>query len=141
MEPLSLEGLPGDALLLVDTAPIIYALERHPTFGPYFQPLFDAHGAGKLRFAVTTVTIAEVLTGPFKARKGDLARRYRLVLESWRVIPLDVDIAQSAAKLLAETGLRLPDAIQLASAIATNAFAIVTHDRDFSAVRGFRIIR
>ena len=141
MEPLSLEGLPGEALLLVDTTPIIYTLERHPTFGPYFQPLFDAHGAGKLRFAVTTVTIAEVLIGPFKARKDDLARRYRIVLESWRVIPLDVDIAQSAAKLRAETGLRLPDAIQLASAVAINAFALVTHERDFSAVRGFRIIR
>jgi predicted nucleic acid-binding protein len=141
MEPLSLEGLPDEALLLIDSAPIIYTLERHPTFGPYFQPLFDAHAAGKLRFAVTTVTIAEVLTGPFKARKNDLAWRYRMVLDSWRVIPLDVDIAQSAARSRAETGLRLPDAIQLASAVAINAFALVTHDRDFSAVRGFRIIR
>jgi predicted nucleic acid-binding protein len=141
MEPLSLDGVPDDALLLVDTAPIIYMLERHPAFGPYFQPLFDAHAAGKLRFAVTTVTIAEVLTGPFKARKDDLARRYRMALESWRVIPLDVDIAESAARYRAETGLRLPDAVQLASAVAINAFALVTHDRDFSAVRWFRIIR
>jgi predicted nucleic acid-binding protein len=141
MEPLSLEGLPDDALLLVDTAPIIYILERHPTFGPYFQPLFDAHAAGNLRFAVTTVTIAEVLTGPFKAQKDDLGRRYRMVLESWRVIPLTVDIAESAARSRAEIGLRLPDAIQLASAVAINAFALVTHDRDFSAVRGFRIVR
>ena|SRR5271157_3383509 len=141
MEPLSLEGMPDEALLLVDTAPIIHTLERHPTFGPYFQPLFDAHAAGKLRFAVTTVTVAEVLTGPFKARKNDLAWRYRMVLESWRVIPLDVDIAESAARFRAETGLRLPDAIQLASAVAIKAFALVTHDRDFSAVRWFRIIR
>ncbi len=141
MEPVSLEGLPDDALLLVDSAPVIYILERHPMFGPYFQPLFEAHAAGKLRFAVTTVTIAEVLTGAFKARKNDLARRYRIVLESWRVIPLDVDIAESAARFRAETGMRLPDAIQLASAVAINAFALVTHDRDFSAVRGLRIIR
>jgi len=44
MEPLSLEGLPDDALLLIDTTPIVYSLERHPTLGPYVQPLFDAHG-------------------------------------------------------------------------------------------------
>ncbi len=112
MEPLSLEGLPDDVLLLIDTAPIIYILERHPTLGPYFQPLFDAHAAGKLRFAVTTVAIAEVLTGPFKARKDDLARQYRKVLETWRGIPLDVDIADTAARLRAGTGLGLPDAIQ-----------------------------
>ncbi len=61
---------------------------------------------------MTTVAIAEVLTGPFKARKDDLARQYRKALESWRVIPLDVDIAESAAKFRAETGLGLPDAIQ-----------------------------
>ncbi len=82
-----------------------------------------------------------MLTGPLKARKDDLAWRYRMVLESWRVVPLDVDIAERAARLRAETGLRLPDAIQLASAVAINAFASVTHDRDFSAVRWFRIIR
>jgi predicted nucleic acid-binding protein len=38
-------------------------------------------------------------------------------------------------------GSWLPDAIQLASAVAINAFALVTHDRDFSAGRWFRIIR
>lgn len=38
MEPLSLEGLPDDALLLVDTAPIITTLERHPTFGQTLMP-------------------------------------------------------------------------------------------------------
>ena len=82
-----------------------------------------------------------MLTGPFKARKDDLPWRYRMVLESWQVVPLDIDIAQSAARFRAETGLRLPDAIQLASAVAINAFALVTHDRDLSAIRWFRIIR
>jgi predicted nucleic acid-binding protein len=132
--------VPDDALLLIDTAPIIYILERYPTFGPYFRPLFDAHAAGKLHFAVTTITIAEVLTGPYKARRPDLALRYRMVLESWRVVPLDADIAESAARHRADTGLRLPDAVQLAVAKAINAFALVTHDRDFAAVDGFRII-
>ncbi len=141
MDPISLKEIPDNALLLVDTAPIIYILEGHPTFGPYFLPLFDAHAAGKLRFAVTTITIAEVLTGPYKAHKPDLARQYRTALESWRVISVDADIAESAARYRADTGLRLPDAIQLAAAVTINAFALVTHDRDFSAVAWFRIIR
>ena len=33
--------------------------------------------------------------------------------------------------------LKLPDAIQLASALAINADALVTHDRDFAKVRGY----
>jgi hypothetical protein len=67
MEPLDLEELPDRALLLIDSAPIIYVLEGHAKFGPRFKPLFQAHAAGRLRFAVTTLTIAEVLTGPLQA--------------------------------------------------------------------------
>jgi predicted nucleic acid-binding protein len=140
MEPLKLD-LPDDALLLVDTAPIIYVLEGHPKLGSRFQPLFEAHGAGRLRFAVTTITIAEILTGPLQSGDEALARRYRAILESWQPVPLDVDIAESAARLRASLCLKLPDAVQAASAIAINAAALVTHDRDFSRVRSLRVIQ
>ena len=56
-------------------------LEGHPAFMPRFRPLFDAHAAGRLRFAVTTLTIAEVLTGPLKLGDEALARRYRAILD------------------------------------------------------------
>src|SRR5438552_12336356 len=61
MEPLEFADLPEDALVLEDSAPIIYVLEGQPKFGPRFKPLFEAHAAGRLRFAVTIMTVAEVL--------------------------------------------------------------------------------
>jgi predicted nucleic acid-binding protein len=140
MEPLEFGDLPEGALLLVDSAPIIYVLEGHPSFGPRFKPLFEAHADGRLRFAVTTITVAEVLTGPLQAGDDALAQRYRAILESWQPIPLDLDIAESAARLRASLGLKLADAVQAASALAANAAALVTHDRDFSRVRALRII-
>jgi predicted nucleic acid-binding protein len=140
MEPLDLSDLPEGALVLVDSAPVIYFLEGHPKFGPRFKPLFEAHGTGRLRFAVTTITIAEVLGGPLQAGDDALARRYRAILESWQPIALDVDIAESAARLRASLRLKLADAVQAASALAINAAALVTHDRDFSRVRPLRII-
>jgi len=140
MEPLDLRGLPEDALVLIDSAPIIYVLERHPKFGPRFKSIFEAHGTGRLRFAVTTITIAEVLTGPLQAGDDALAQRYRAILESWQPIALGVDIAESAARLRASLPLKLADAVQAASALAINAAALVTHDRDFSRVRSLRII-
>lgn len=141
MEPLAIDGLPVQALLLIDSAPIIYALEGHPKFGPRFRPLFDAHASGRVRFAVTTITIAEVLTGPLQAADEVLARRYRAVLESWQTVPLDVGIAESAARLRASLRLKLADAVQAASALAINAVALVTHDRDFARLGSLRIIR
>lgn len=128
------------ALLLLDSPPIIYVLERHPVFARRFLPLFEAQAAGQLRFAVTTTTIAEVLTGPLRSSDETLTRRCRTVLESWQVVPLDSAIAESAARLRASLGLKLADAVQLASALAINADALVTHDRDFSRVPSLRII-
>jgi predicted nucleic acid-binding protein len=140
MEPLDLGGLPPGALLLIDSAPIIYYLEAHPRLAARFEPLFDAHGTGGVRFAVTTVTIAEVLTGPLQAGEEALARRYRGILESWQVCDLTADIAESAARLRATLRLKLPDAVQAASALVINADALVTHDRDFPRVRSLRVI-
>jgi predicted nucleic acid-binding protein len=140
MEPIDLSDLPEQALLLMDSAPIIYVLDAHPLLGPRFQPLFDAHAIGRVRFAVTTVTMAEVLTGPLQAADEALARRYRAILESWEPIELDVDIAEAAARLRASIRLKLADAVQAASAIAINAAALVTYDSDFSKVRSLRVI-
>jgi predicted nucleic acid-binding protein len=140
MEPLEFGDLPHGALVLVDSAPIIYFLEGHGKLGPRFKPLFTAHAAGRLRFAITTITIAEVLTGPLQSDDDALARRYRAILESWQPVALDIDIAESAARLRASLRLKLADAVQAASALAINAAALVTHDRDFSRVHSLRII-
>lgn len=140
MESLDAATLPAGALLLVDTAPIVYVLEGNRRFAGRFTPLFQRHADGELLLAVTTVTIAEVMTGPFKAGEEALARRYRAALESWRVVELTADIAEGAARLRGTYGLKLPDAIQLASALSINALALVTHDRDFAKVRGLPVL-
>jgi hypothetical protein len=57
MEPVSLE-VPENALLLIDSGPIIYMLEEHPELAAVFKPVFAAHDEGLVRFAVTTVTLA-----------------------------------------------------------------------------------
>jgi predicted nucleic acid-binding protein len=140
MEPIDVSVLPDDALIVLDSAPIIYVLEDHPKFRRRFEPVFELHAAGKLRFAVTTITIAEVLAGPLGAGDEMLARRYRSILESWQVVDLDAGIAETAARMRALFRLRLADAVQVASAIAINADALVTHDRDFSSVTGLLVI-
>jgi predicted nucleic acid-binding protein len=138
--PLEIAELPEQALLLLDSPPIIYFLEDHPKFAPRFAPLFDAQAAGRLRFAVATVTIAEVLTGPHRTGDEALTRRYRAIFRTWQIVDLDIGIAESAARLRGSLRLKLADAIQAASALAINATALVTHDLDFSRVRALRKI-
>ncbi len=62
------------------------------------------------------------------------------MLESWQVVDLTADIAASAARLRAALRLKLADAVQAASAIAINADALVTYDRDLSRVQSLHIL-
>lgn len=140
MEPLNAAALPDGSLIVVDSAPIIYVLEGHRTLARRFRPLFERQASGGLSLAVTTITIAEVLTGPLKAGNEALAARYRAVLESWYVVELSAAIAVSAARLRVSAQLTLPDAVQVASALALDAEALVTHDRDLSRVTALRVL-
>ena len=134
-------GLAPGALVVVDTTPIIYLLEDHPQFLPLFIGLFEGEAAGELQIAVSTITVAEVLTGPLRAGQDALARRYETALSRYAVVAVDSAIAVSAARLRARYTLKLPDAIQLATALALGAAALVTHDRDFARVEGLAILR
>ena len=90
MDSIGFEDLPEQALVLLDSAPVIYVLENHVRLAARFRPLFEAHERGRLRFSVTTITIAEVLIGPLQAGDEALARRYRAMLERWQPVALDV---------------------------------------------------
>jgi predicted nucleic acid-binding protein len=133
-------GLPLGATVMVDTAPFIYVLEAHAQFADQFLGLFEAAEKGDLTIALSTITLAEVLTGPFKAGQTALAKRYEKSLLHYTVIPVSTPIAALAAQLRVQYRLKLPDAIQLATALDIGATAFVTHDRDFSHVTGVEIL-
>jgi predicted nucleic acid-binding protein len=140
MEPIRLNGLPENPLLLIDSAPIAYVLEDHPELAPVFRPVFEVHDRGRARFAVTSVTIAEILTGPLTERNEVLAERYRSTLRSWFVVDLDAEIAEGAARLRATCELKLADTVQAASSLTIGADALITHGRDFSGLPDLHVL-
>lgn len=138
--PVDWAAVPDGALLLVDTAPLIYHLEDNAQFAHRFVGLFEAAAAGRISIAITTITLAEVLTGPYQHGRDALAKRMEAALLEHEVHPLSASIAVQAARLRQRYRLRLPDAIQLATALEINAYALVSHDRDFSSVQDIRIL-
>ena len=130
-------GLPPRGRFVIDSAPIIYVLEDHPVLASRFAPVFERAEAGHFELVITTVTLAEVLTGPLCTGDESKAAAYREALTSspaWRVVALTAEIAHRAARVRARTRLRLPDAVQVATAIHTSSLGLITHDRDFSAL-------
>ena len=133
-------GLTEGARVTIDSAPLIYFLEDHKVFKPLYAPLFQAEADGLLEFSLSAIAVAEVMTGPLKAGNEALANRYRRALSLWNIVVLDVEVAALAARLRAGHALKLPDAIHAATAIHSGSIALVTHDRDFSRLKGLRII-
>ena len=129
----------GD-LVVVDSAPLIYMLDGRPDFAAPFEGLFELHAQGLVQIAISTIAVAEVLAGPFKHGQQVLARRYERALGAFDIVPVTQQIAVTAANVRATFGLRLPDALQAATALEIGAVALVTHDRDFSRLEGVRVI-
>jgi len=138
-----LDDLGEHPVLVVDTAPIIYWLEGHPRLADRFAPVFEAAESGAAQIVISTVTLAEVLAGPLRVGNELLTAQYREALTrsaGWQVLPFDAELAVEAARVRAVYRLRLPDAIQVATAIRAGAAALVTHDRAPRRVRGLRVL-
>lgn len=139
----SFANIPDGSLVTLDTAPIIYYLQDHEQLAPYFAPVFDAVSQGRLQIIVSSITLAEVMGGPLRDGNEILAAQYREVLTrsaGWQTLPVDEDVAVEAARLRARYRLRLPDAIQVATAILSHSYALVTHDSELSKITDIRVL-
>jgi len=99
--------------------------------------LFEQIDSGRLQAIISPVTVAEVVAGPLGQANELLAERYYQALTSgsnWSVQDLTAEISFLAARIRTRYRLRLPDAIQVATAVYTGSSALLTHDRDFRNV-------
>ncbi len=90
------------------------------------------------------MTLLEVLVVPLRAGLLQLAERYEALLTRSRHVHLvDIDMGQlrSAAQLRALHGLRTPDALQLAAALAGRCPVFVTNDRRMPQIPGLSILQ
>ena len=135
--------IPKGSRVTIDSAPIIYLLEEHPHFLKEFLPLFERIEAGEIQAILSVVTLAEVLAGPLRHGNEIMADRYFRTLSTscnWQVQSMDSELAFMAARIRTRYGLKLPDAIQVATAVQSGSVALVTHDRDFSSVDEIQIL-
>jgi predicted nucleic acid-binding protein len=113
----------------IDSAPLIYFMERHPVYFELVRPFFEALGRGDFKALTSVVTVTEVLVHPLRHGSFNLVNIYRDFFTQYLpVIPVTVEIAELAARLRAENGLRTPDAIEVATAVNQGAGFFLTND-------------
>jgi len=124
--------------VLLDTMALIYFLERHPRYGVIARRIFQRIEAGEITALVSSLIFAELLVPLY--RRGDLqsVRGLQNRLRNFRhlrVQDLTADISAEAARLRAQYGLRTPDAIHGATALAGGADGILTNDTGLTRLR------
>jgi predicted nucleic acid-binding protein len=125
------DALVGVRHLGFDSSPIIYYVEAPPSYGPLMAALFQRIGRGELVGTTSTITLVEVLTKPRANGDEQLAEAYRgllLASQHFRTVSIGADTAELVAGIRAQYGLRTPDAVQIAVALAEGCDAFLTDD-------------
>ena len=92
---------------------------------------------GRLVGVSSELTYAEVLARPLKYGQRDLLALYERVSSAdWRLqlVPVSKGLLRRAAEVQATAGGRLPDAIHVPSALATDCRCLITSDARLKTV-------
>ncbi|MBE0609839.1 MAG: PIN domain-containing protein [Dehalococcoidia bacterium] len=131
--------------LLLDTNCLVYLLEG--TSSPeheYMVKLLELGAGGDAELLTSTVSLAELLVGV--ARRGsradvERAQRAFLGLPGLSTRPVGIEVAREGAIVRERTGLRLFDAIIVATGVIHQADALISNDRQLvRADHGLRAI-
>lgn len=127
----------------LDTAPLIYFMEKHPIYHPVVRPLFEALAEGQFTAVTSTITLLETMVQPLRLNQGEVAQQYQDILlqaENLTTYALSPAIAAKAAAFRAEYNFRTPDAIQLATAVSANAQFFLTNDHALKKFSHLQIV-
>jgi predicted nucleic acid-binding protein len=123
---------------LLDTSIVIAALNRddalHEAASQAVRAERDRHA-----LAISALTYAEMLVGPLRAGGGAVEVVERFAAQV-RIVELSASIARLAAELRATRGLKLPDAVILATGLRVEAAVIVTADASWKGIETVRVV-
>lgn len=127
-------------LVGLDTNIFVYYFERHPRFGPRTKTIFDLLSQNKLTAVTSLISLTELLSVPASATKIEGLKNLFLSTPNLNSIELNQIIALGAAKIRRDYSFRLPDSIQLATALHTKAQVFITNDRRLKRFKELSIL-
>jgi predicted nucleic acid-binding protein len=110
---------------------VLIAVKNRETGYEYCEEILDAVDERKLEGILSALVVAEVLVGFYKNNEEIEAKKFvTYVKHSYKIIPIDADVADVAARLRVK-GLKLPDAIVAATSKLTDSI-LITKDKEMS---------
>ena len=133
----------GAGPIALDSSIFVYYIEENLRYLPLIDPLFDSIAEGRLKAVTSSLTLLETLVVPIRAGNEVLARHYERILTRGRLrlIPIDFGLLRAAAHVRAATRLKVPDALQVTSAISAGCPTFLTNDHRIPSVSGLRVLQ
>ena len=131
------------APIYFDTNFFIYMLEAHEEYRNVLKNILDFKDTHKLMTFTSEITLAECLVKPFNDKNIEAVNVYENYLktnQSLKVKSVSRKILREAARLRGILGLKLPDAIHVATAIENECKTFVTNDRKLRVPEGMERI-
>jgi predicted nucleic acid-binding protein len=123
---------------LLDTSMVIGALNRddvlHGAASEAVRRERDRH-----TLAISALTYAEILVGPLRVGGRAVAVVERFAAQL-RIVDLSPAVARLAAELRASRGLKLPDAVIVATGMRLDADVIVTADARWKGIERVLVV-
>nr|WP_201280409.1 PIN domain-containing protein [Hassalia byssoidea] len=130
--------------MFLDSAPVIYAVERNPQYLPLVRVVFERIFSGLPMGVVSPITLAECLVQPYRLGQNELQQDFiELMTDNQNIefVPIDDEtLAINAAEIRARYNLQLPDAFQITVALAAGCEAFLTNDVTFKRVTELRVL-
>ena len=137
------DAFQGITKIFLDTAPVIYYVEATTGFAEVVQESFRLLDEGALQAIASPVTLAECLVLPLQLGQTQLRQNFIDLLTKTEAIvlaPMDVEVGKRAAELRVSYGLKLPDALQVATALITGCEAFLTNDKTLKRLTELQVL-
>lgn len=118
--------------VFLDTAPIIYFLEKSDLYYEKMRQIFQSFIDKDTELFTSAITYEEYEVGPLKSGNMQLIQNFEKFIEDLgiNVISIDQRIAANAASIRARyPGFKAMDSLQLASAVSENCDLFLTNDK------------
>ena len=127
----------------LDTAPIIYYLDRDINFGAVTKSIFHELLLADCKLITSTITCEEYLVHVYRSRNFNAETLFFRFLDDFDIDVLDVtrEIAGKAAHIRAEyAALKAMDALQLSAASVSHCGLFLTNDKQLRQFREFKCV-
>lgn len=125
------EMIADQQIIALDTNCFIYMLQADPWAMLLKEELFHPLENGEFQAVTSTLTLLELLAKPKALGLEEVCDQYITTLKSFpnlKLIDFTVELAVLGAEIRAKYRIRTPDAIQLATALASGATLFFTND-------------